>query len=54
MDEAAELVEKAVEETLNQGYRTADIYSDGTIKVNTEEMTQKIIENLEKLFRSRA
>ena len=49
MDEAAELIEKAVEETLNQGYRTADIYSEGTIKVNTEEMTQKIIENLVKL-----
>jgi len=51
MDEAAEAVEKAVEETLNQGYRTADIYSEGTIKVNTEEMTQKIIENLRKIVK---
>ncbi|NPB05521.1 MAG: 3-isopropylmalate dehydrogenase [Aquificae bacterium] len=51
MDEAARLVEKAVEETLNQGYRTPDIYSEGTKKVNTEQMTEKIIENLERLFK---
>ena len=52
MDQAASLVERAVEETLNQGYRTADIYSEGTVKVNTQEMTEKIIENLERLFKS--
>jgi 3-isopropylmalate dehydrogenase len=49
MDEAAELIEKAIEETLNQGYRTADIYSEGTIKVDTKGMTQKIIENIKRL-----
>jgi 3-isopropylmalate dehydrogenase len=51
MDEAAEAIEKAVEETLNQGYRTPDIYSEGTIKVNTEEITEKIIENLRKIIK---
>ena len=49
MDEAASLVERAVEETLNQGYRTPDIYSEGTIKVDTKGMTEKIIENIERL-----
>ncbi|HIP86050.1 MAG TPA: 3-isopropylmalate dehydrogenase, partial [Aquifex sp.] len=36
MDEASALIEKAIKETLNQGYRTADIYSEGTIKVDTK------------------
>ncbi len=51
LEEAADLVERAVEETLNQGYRTPDIYSEGTIKVGTEEMTQAIIENMGRLKR---
>ena len=49
MDEAGALIEKAIEETLNQGYRTADIYSEGTIKVDTKGMTQKIVENIKRL-----
>ncbi len=49
MDEASELIEKAVEETLNQGCRTPDIYSEGCKKVGTEEMTEKIIENMKRL-----
>ncbi|WP_457600512.1 3-isopropylmalate dehydrogenase [Hydrogenivirga sp.] len=49
MDEASELIEKAVEETLNQGYRTPDIYSEGCKKVGTEEITDAIIQNMEKL-----
>ncbi|RTZ60168.1 MAG: 3-isopropylmalate dehydrogenase [Gammaproteobacteria bacterium] len=49
MDEAGMLIEKAIEETLNQGYRTADIYSEGTIKVDTKGMTQKIVENIKRL-----
>ncbi|MEO2154159.1 MAG: 3-isopropylmalate dehydrogenase [Aquificae bacterium] len=52
MDDAARLIERAVEETLNQGYRTPDIYKEGTIKVNTQQMTEKIIENLERLFKT--
>ncbi|GAB6065077.1 3-isopropylmalate dehydrogenase [Aquifex pyrophilus] len=49
MDKAHDLVEKAVEETLNQGYRTPDIWSEGCKKVGTKEITDKIIENMERL-----
>jgi len=49
MDDAADLVERSVEETLKEGYRTPDIYSEGCKKVGTEEMTGKIIENLRRL-----
>ncbi len=49
MDKAHDLIEKAVEETLNQGYRTPDIWSEGCKKVGTKEITDKIIENIERL-----
>lgn len=49
LDEAADLIEKAVEEVLRKGYRTPDIYSEGCKKVGTQEMTDKIIETLEEL-----
>ncbi len=49
MGEAADLIERAVEETLGQGYRTPDIYSEGCIRVGTEEMTERIVENMERL-----
>ena len=35
---AADLIEAAVKTVLSQGLRTADIYSEGTVKVNTQEM----------------
>jgi 3-isopropylmalate dehydrogenase len=46
MDEASDRIEKAVEKTLEEGYRTPDIYTEGTIKVGTKEMTKQIIKNL--------
>ena len=46
MDEASDKIEKAVEKTLEEGYRTPDIYTEGTIKVDTKEMTKQIIKNL--------
>ena len=49
MDSASELIEKAVDKTLEEGYRTPDIYSEGCKKVGTEEMTGRIIENIEEL-----
>ncbi len=49
MDDAADLLERAVEEVLRKGYRTPDIYSEGCKKVGTKEMTDKIIETLEEL-----
>lgn len=48
MDKAYDLIEKSVEETLNQGYRTPDIWSEGSIKVGTKEITDKILENIER------
>ena len=46
LDAEAEEIEEAVRKVLADGYRTADIYSEGTVKVNTEEMAQRIIERL--------
>jgi len=39
----ADRVEKAVIKSLDAGYRTADIYSEGTRKVGTQEMGAAII-----------
>jgi 3-isopropylmalate dehydrogenase len=38
LDEEAKAVEKAVEMVLQEGYRTADILSEGQTKVSTTEM----------------
>ncbi|MEZ0362015.1 MAG: 3-isopropylmalate dehydrogenase [Hydrogenobacter sp.] len=49
LKEEANLLERAVELTLHKGYRTPDIYDEGTKKVGTEEMTDAIISALEEL-----
>ncbi len=46
LHDAARDIENAVEKVLEEGYRTGDIWSPGTKKVNTKEMTQAIIERL--------
>ncbi|MFN3787170.1 MAG: 3-isopropylmalate dehydrogenase, partial [Sulfurihydrogenibium azorense] len=46
LPQAARDIEKAVEKVLEDGYRTADIWSPGTKKVNTAEMTEEIIKRL--------
>ena len=48
MIDAADAVDSAVEKTLNQGYRTGDIFQgkDGEQKVNTAAMGDAIIANL--------
>lgn len=38
LTELAQTVEKAVEDVLNEGYRTADIYGEGSRKIGCEEM----------------
>jgi len=45
LDEAemADRIEKAVSKVLDQGLRTADIYSDGTTKVSTSEMGDAVV-----------
>ena len=48
MVEAADAIDAAVEKTLNQGFRTGDIFqgNDGEKKVNTKEMGDAIIANM--------
>jgi len=44
--EAAERIERAVAKTLADGYRTADLYTEGTRRVGTEEMGRAVLERL--------
>lgn len=46
LTEAAKDIENAIEKVLQDGYRTGDIWSPGTQKVNTVEMTEEIIKRL--------
>jgi len=46
-DEAADVIETAVQKVLENGYRTPDIYSKGTKRVGTREMGQLICENIQ-------
>ena len=46
MDEAADDIEKAVMKTLQQGYRTEDIMSEGMTLVGTKEMGDAIAANI--------
>src|SRR5690606_8949890 len=50
MYKAAELIEKAIDKTLSMGYRTADIYSEGNILVDTKKMTEAVIENFNQIY----
>jgi 3-isopropylmalate dehydrogenase len=47
---AADLIEAAVKTVLSQGLRTADIYSEGTVKVNTQEMGNAVAKALKGLI----
>ena len=49
LDEAAlaNLIESAVEKVLDQGLRTADIYSDGMQKVSTSDMGDAVVAALQ-------
>ena len=49
MDEEADLIEQAVKNTLDKGYRTADIFQEGTNRVGCTEMGSTICSELEKL-----
>ena len=43
---AAKSIENAIDKTLADGWRTADIYSDGFKRVGTEKVTEIICDNL--------
>lgn len=45
-DRAADAIEKAVNHTLEDGYRTGDIYREGMKKVDAEGMTEAILQHL--------
>ena len=44
LDKEADNIEKAVGKALKDGFRTADIYTDGMTKLTTTEMGDKIVE----------
>jgi len=46
LPKAAVMIESAIEKSLAQGYRTADIAADGEKVVSTTEMTKIILENM--------
>lgn len=45
-EEAAKNIESAIDKTLADGYRTADIYQDGFKKIGTDEATEIICERI--------
>lgn len=47
LSEEAEAIEQAVTEVLDQGYRTGDIAENGQLSLKTNEMTAKIIEQIQ-------
>jgi len=49
LPQAGTAIEQAIEATLAQGIRTADIYSEGCTLVSTTEMTRHILMNLKKI-----
>jgi 3-isopropylmalate dehydrogenase len=54
LPEAAALIEQAIENTLEGGYRTADIFSEGMLLVSTTEMRDKVLEALKQLIETRS
>jgi 3-isopropylmalate dehydrogenase len=54
MNKAAELIEAAIEKTLEMGYRTADIYSPDTMLVSTAQIRDAVIENFNKIYDEQA
>ncbi|MBN8704992.1 MAG: 3-isopropylmalate dehydrogenase [Bacteroidetes bacterium] len=47
---ASDYIQKSIEKTLEQGYRTADIYSEGTTLLGTKEMAEKVKESFLQIF----
>jgi 3-isopropylmalate dehydrogenase len=46
LDKEADIIEKAVEETLSEGYRTYDIMAEGKAKVGTKQMGDLLTEKV--------
>jgi 3-isopropylmalate dehydrogenase len=54
MNKAADLIDNAIEKTLAQGYRTADIAGSNDNVVSTDKLTDLIIENFEQVCNEEA
>ena len=54
MAKASEIIEKGITQTLDAGYRTADIAFENSKIVSTDKMTDLIMENIEKIFNEEA
>ncbi len=54
MTQAAEIIEKAIERTLELGYRTQDIYSEGKELVSCTRMSDIILQNVEEIMNEEA
>lgn len=52
MTEAADLINEAIEMTLQQGLRTVDIVTEGSQLVSTDEMTATILQNFEEIYQN--
>jgi len=50
MPQEANLLEKAVAQTIKEGFRTQDIYQRGEKLIGTEEMGNQVVKNLRKLL----
>jgi 3-isopropylmalate dehydrogenase len=46
LNKEADIIEEAIKNVLKDGYRTADIYTDGYKKVGTIEMGNEIINKI--------
>jgi 3-isopropylmalate dehydrogenase len=46
LEEPASSIEVAVDKVLKEGYRTHDLEGPEDMKLNTDQMSQKILENL--------
>ena len=44
LDKEADIIDKAVEKVLKDGFRTVDIYTEGMKKLSTTQMGDKIVE----------
>lgn len=49
LPEASGLIEEAVLRTLGSGYRTADIFTEGSRRVGTREMGEKVLDEIARL-----
>jgi 3-isopropylmalate dehydrogenase len=51
---ASELIEESLDRTLEKGYRTADIFSEGCRLVSTTEMTEHVLESFNEIYNEQA